>query len=43
MSGLRGQSDWLKKIFPSLVKEILCLVFRKLVEWAWEKMREMIS
>ena len=43
MSGLRGQPDWLKKIFPSLVKEVLRLIFRKLVEWAWEKMREMIS
>jgi len=43
MSGLRGLPDWLKNIFPSLVKEILRLIFRKLVEWAWEKMREMIS
>lgn len=43
MSGLRGLSDWLKKTFPSLEKEILRLIFRKLVEWAWEKIREMIS
>jgi hypothetical protein len=43
MSGLRRQPDWLKKIFSSFVKEILRLIFRKLVEWAWDKMREIIS
>ncbi len=40
MSGLRGQPDWLKKIFPSHLKEILRLIFRKLVEWAWKNARD---
>ncbi|WP_269325481.1 hypothetical protein [Pseudomonas sp. Leaf59] len=43
MSGLRWQPDWLKKTFSSFVKEILRVIFRKLVDWAWEKIREMIG
>lgn len=43
MSGLRWQPGWLKNIFPWFGKEILRVIFRKLIEWAWEKIREMIS
>jgi hypothetical protein len=43
MSGLRWQPDWLKKNFSWFFKEILRVIFRKLVDWAWEEIREMIS
>ncbi|SDU89980.1 hypothetical protein SAMN04490183_1289 [Pseudomonas corrugata] len=41
MSGLRKPPDWLKKIVLVLLWKALREVFRRLAEWAWDKVREM--